>query len=125
MHTPDGSHHPQRTATHRRFDGAGALPLAAALWATALAAQPAAEVFKDADLPLGTRLIKEHQCEACHVRKVGGDGSAIYKPKGRISTPGYLRGMVEQCNTELNLGLFPDEVSAVAAVLNRDHYRFK
>jgi len=32
--------------------------------------------------------------------------------------------MVEQCNTELNLGLFPEEVTSVAAVLNRDHYRF-
>jgi len=30
---------------------------------------------------------------------------------------------VEQCNTELNLGLFPDEVNSVAAVLNRDHYK--
>ena len=38
---------------------------------------------------------------------------------------GLLRGMVEQCNTELNLALFPDEVTSIAAVLNRDHYRFK
>ena len=44
-------------------------------------------------------------------------------PQGRITTPGTLRGMVEQCNTELNLGLFPEEVSAIAAVLHRDHYR--
>ena len=35
-----------------------------------------------------------------------------------------LRGMVEQCNTELGLGMFPEEVTAVAAVLQRDHYRF-
>jgi ABC-type transport system involved in cytochrome bd biosynthesis fused ATPase/permease subunit len=35
------------------------------------------------------------------------------------------RGMVEACNTQLNLGLFPEEVNAVAAVLNHDHYRFK
>ena len=40
-------------------------------------------------------------------------------------TAGALRGMVEQCNTELGLGMFPEEVSAVAAVLNRDHYRFR
>ncbi len=86
---------------------------------------PAATVFAGADLALGQKLIVEHQCVACHVRKVGGDGSAIYKPLGRINTPGFLRGMVEQCNTELNLGLFPEEVTAVAAVLNRDHYRFK
>lgn len=28
------------------------------------------------------------------------------------------------CNTELNLGMFPEEVTSVAAVLQRDHYRF-
>lgn len=99
---------------------AGAVLALHAAWA-----QPAAELFKGADLALGERLVKEHRCVACHVSKVGGDGSAIYKPAGRINSPGFLRGMVEQCNTELNLGLFPEEVTAVAAVLNRDHYRFK
>ena len=34
-------------------------------------------------------------------------------------------GLLEQCNTEMNLGLFPEEVTAIAAVLHRDHYRFK
>ena len=32
--------------------------------------------------------------------------------------------MVDYCSTELNLGMFPEEVTAVAAVLQRDHYRF-
>ncbi len=81
-------------------------------------------VFQGADLKQGEQLIAEHKCVACHQQKVGGDGSAIYRPAGRINTAGYLRGMVEQCNTELNLGLFPEDVTAVAAVLNRDHYRF-
>jgi len=101
------------------------LAVLAMLSAGAVSAQPAAEIFRDADLALGRQLLKEHRCAGCHVRNVGGDGSAIYRPGGRINTPGFLRGMVEQCNTELNLGLFPEEVSAVAAVLNRDHYRFK
>ena len=91
----------------------------------AAAAQTGAGIFRDADVALGERLMKEHRCEECHRGKVGGDGSAIYRPTGRISTAGFLRGMVEQCNTELNLGLFPEEVTAVAAVLNRDRYRFK
>ena len=86
-------------------------------------AQPA--IFKDADYKLGEQLIAESKCVACHVSKVGGDGSAIYKPLGRINTAAFLRGMVEQCNTELNLGMFPEDVNAVAAVLNRDHYKFK
>jgi cytochrome c peroxidase len=84
-----------------------------------------AEIFKDANLALGEKLIAEHKCVACHVSKVGGDGSAMYKPLGKINTAGLLRGMVEMCNTSMNLGLFPEEVSDVAAVLNRDHYKFK
>ena len=94
----------------------------------ALLAAPAfgqgARIFEGADLDLGRKLIAEHQCTACHRGKVGGDGSAIYRPAGRINTAGFLRGMVEQCNTELKLSLFPDEVTAIAAVLNREHYRF-
>lgn len=90
----------------------------------ALAAQ-GLEIFAGADLPLGERLMQEHQCRQCHARKFGGDGSAVYRPGERVKTPGLLRGMVEQCNTELGLGMFPEEVTAVAAVLQRDHYRFK
>lgn len=103
-----------------RAVAAAALALAAA--GAAMAQAPA--LFKDADLALGEKLIAEHKCNECHIRRVGGDGSAIYKPQGRINTPGALRGMVDYCSTELNLGLFPEEVTAVAAVLQRDHYRF-
>ena len=70
------------------------------------------------------KLIAEHKCSQCHATKWADDGKAVYRPLGRINTPGLLRGMVEQCNTELNMGLFPEEVTAIAAVLNRDHYRF-
>ena len=86
-------------------------------------AQPA--IFQGADLKLGQKLIDENKCVECHASKVPGDGSAIYKPQGRINTAGLLRGMVEQCNTELNMGMFPEEVNAVAAVLNKDDYKFK
>ena len=82
-------------------------------------------LFKDADLNTGDKLIAENQCNECHIRRVGGNGSAIYKPKGRINTAGALRGMVEYCNTELNLGFFPEDTNAVAAVLNKQHYKFR
>jgi hypothetical protein len=93
---------------------------AAAAWAQA----PALHRYPDADLAVGTLLIAEHQCSTCHIRKVGGDGSAIYRPAGRINNPNSLLTMVERCNAELNLGLFPEDALAVAAVLQRDHYRF-
>lgn len=91
----------------------------------ALACAQAAPLFKDADLALGEKLIAENKCTACHVRRVGGDGSSIYRPQGRINNAGALRGMVDYCSTELNLSLFPEEVTAIAAVLDRDHYRFE
>jgi len=82
-------------------------------------------LFKDADLAMGEKLIAENKCNECHIRRVGGDGISIYKPKGRINSAGALRGMVEYCNTELNLGFFPEDTTAVAAVLNKRHYKFR
>jgi len=93
--------------------------------AAPLALAQGANIFKDADIALGEKLMKEHNCAQCHARQVGGDGNSIYKPLGRINTAGLLRGMVDMCNTNLNLGMVPEEVTAVAAVLNRDHYKFK
>lgn len=97
----------------------------AAMCLVAVVRAQGAEIFQGVDLKQGEKLMAESKCAACHQKKVGGDGSAIYKPMERIGTAGQLRGMVEQCNTELNLGLFPEEVTAIAAVLNRDYYQFK
>ncbi len=83
-----------------------------------------AAIFRGADLALGEQLIREHQCVQCHASRVGGDGSSIFRPTGQVNTAGLLRGMVEQCNATLNFQMFPEEVTAVAAVLNRDHYKF-
>lgn len=85
---------------------------------------PMPELFRGADLAVGEKLIQANACAACHQRKVGGDGSAIYRPQGRINSPTALLGMVDRCNNELSMGLFPEEVMAMAAVLQRDHYRF-
>lgn len=108
------------------------MPRAGRWWFAVLVGLPAAgaaaqgvDIFKGADLALGARLMQEHKCQQCHAAKFGGDGTAVYRPGERITSPGLLRGMVEQCNTELGLGMFPEEVTAVGAVLQRDHYRFK
>ena len=81
------------------------------------------EIFKGADLKLGTQLIAEHQCNSCHARKVGGDGTAMYKPAGRSNTAGGLRGGVEMGNPDRTLGLFPEDVTAIAATLNQSYYK--
>lgn len=104
---------------------AASLLFVAGAWLGSQAMAQVPAIYQDADLAMGEQLIEQSQCSQCHITKVGGDGSAIYKPTGRINNAGLLRGMVEQCNSMLNLQMFPEEVTAVAAVLNRDHYKFK
>lgn len=113
------------SSAHRPLGWLAGLLCAAPVLAAEPAADSAAALFREADLALGEKLVREHKCSECHARKVGGDGSAIYRPRGRVGSPALLRGMVEQCNLELNLAFFPDEVTSISAVLNRDHYRFK
>ncbi len=123
---------PQRDRRAAHASACAVLTCAALFAVPASHAQPAApgagssalHRYPGADLALGEKLLREHKCSECHVRKLGGDGSAIYRPKGRINSPAALATMVEMCNTELNLGMFPDDVLSVAAVLQRDHYRF-
>lgn len=109
-----------RRALRAALAALGAVAAAAPLPGTAQALYQ----YPEADIALGQKLLREHDCTFCHARKVGGDGNAIYRPAGRINTPSALATMVERCNTELNLQLFPEDVLSIAAVLQRDHYRF-
>jgi len=119
----------RQASPSRRWQAAAAALLAAAggSWtgtATAAGDSSAWTELQQADVAQGHRLIAQLKCGDCHARRVGGDGSAIYRPAGRISRPAALLAMVEMCNTELNLQLFPDDVAAIAAALNQAHYRF-
>lgn len=74
----------------------------------------------------GQKLIAEAKCEACHISKVGGDGASIYTRKDRrVTSKSKLLTQVARCNSELSLGLFPDDESTIAAYLNAAHYKFK
>jgi hypothetical protein len=108
-----------------RWAATSVLIIGSAIWLASPAKAQGADIFKGANLKQGEHLMAEHQCTQCHISKVGGDGSAIYKPMGKFNTAGLMRGMVEMCNTNMNLGMFPEEVTDIAAVLNRDHYKFK
>jgi mono/diheme cytochrome c family protein len=97
-----------------------------------LAAMPLAAAASGGDeadkttLANGKKLVAESKCEACHIRKAGGDGSSIYtRAERRVTTRSKLLAQVGRCNNELNLGLFPDDEAAIAAYLNATHYKLK
>ena len=95
------------------------------LWLSA--AWPAFAAGKaDPAVDVGRKLVAESRCEACHIGKVGGDGSAIYTRKDRrVTAKSKLLPQIERCSSELGLALFPDDEAAIAAFLNAHYYKFK
>jgi mono/diheme cytochrome c family protein len=68
----------------------------------------------------------EKDCVACHVRRVGGDGTSMYTRADRkATTPAKLKAQIALCNSELGTGYFPEEEEHVAAYLNLQYYKFK
>lgn len=85
-----------------------------------------ANPFPKGDPKIGEKLAKEKNCEACHIKIMGGDGSGIYTRKGRlINTPQALLQRVGACSAQTNAGWFPEEEMHVAAYLNEKFYKFK
>jgi cytochrome c2 len=56
------------------------------LLSAAVFADDVPALYHGADLKLGEQLIAEYQCTACHQRKFGGDGNAIYRPAGKVNS---------------------------------------
>jgi hypothetical protein len=81
--------------------------------------------FASGDAKSGAAM-HEKDCVACHVRRLGGDGSAMYtRAERRVTSPAKLRAQVAACNTELGAGYFPEEEEHLAAYLNLQYYKFK
>jgi mono/diheme cytochrome c family protein len=61
----------------------------------------------------------EKNCTSCH-------GSEVYtRPDRKMTSFSALKTQVEACNTNLNTQMFPEEVAAVATLLNEEYYKFE
>lgn len=58
-------------------------------------------------------------CETCH------DDSFYQRDGRKVHNLAALQAYVEGCNTNLDVGWFPDEVADVAAWMNAAFYRFE
>ena len=68
-----------------------------------------------ADSAEGRKLVAEKKCETCHHNKTYGDAKSVYLRKDRLVTSyAKLKAQVAACNTQLNLGLFPEEEEHIA-----------
>ncbi len=94
--------------------------------AAAAAAGTLAAHFPKADVQKGETLVQQSKCNACHVKLVGGDGTAIFTRADRkVKTAAGLLSQVRTCNTMLGTNWFPEDEENVAAYLNQTYYKFK
>lgn len=65
------------------------------------------------------KTLHEKNCVSCHQ-------ADIYKRDNRkVKSFPSLATAVENCNTQLGTGWFPEDVDAVVDYLNKQHYKFK
>ena len=78
-----------------------------------------------ADPAAGQRLVEEKHCETCHNNRTMGDAKAVYLRRDhKVTTLEKLKAQVAACNSQLGLGLFPDEEENVVEYLDATYYRF-
>ncbi|MCI1191367.1 hypothetical protein MOJ79_05885 [Calidifontimicrobium sp. SYSU G02091] len=101
------------------------LHLATGLLAAGVGSSAAANPFPDADLANGRKIHFESKCAACHEEKTGRDAGFIYlRDERKVKSIFDLRRYVSLCNSELRLGLFPEDERDVAAFVNQQWYKF-
>jgi hypothetical protein len=77
------------------------------------------------DASEGKKLVAEKKCEICHNNKTYGDAKAVYLRKDRkVTSLPKLKAQVALCNSELNLGLFPEDEEHIVAYLDQTYYKF-
>ena len=82
-------------------------------------------VLGAADVAEGKKLVAEKKCEICHNNKTLGDAKAIYLRKDRkVTSMEKLKAQVAVCNSQLNLGLFPEDEEHIVAFLDDTYYKF-
>lgn len=114
--------------SHRQTRSSGALSALTAVCVAIFVLIPHVAHANESDTTLlatGKKLVADTKCEACHAKKIGGDGTGMYTRKNRhVSTKRKLASQVALCNNELSLGLFPEDEAAITAFLNASYYKF-
>ena len=89
--------------------------------ATAASANP----FPGGDALAGQHLFERHQCNRCHIKLVGGDGSAIFtSPNRKIHNAAELLEQIRICGANAGVTFTPQERQHLGAYLNR-YYHLK
>ena len=84
-------------------------------------AESGKELYHEVEIERTIRGIEytDANCVTCH------EASFYQRSDRKVTTYAKLEVFVEGCNTNLDVGWFPEDVSDVAAYLNREYYKFE
>jgi len=84
------------------------------------AANASANPFPGGDAKTGQRLFEQHRCNGCHVKLVGGDGSAIFtRTDSKVRDAAGLLGQMDACSGNIGAALTSQDRQHLGAYLNR------
>jgi len=90
---------------------------------TAAAADPenGKELYHEVEIEKTIQGIEytDANCETCH------ETSFFSREDRKVTSYAKLEAFVEGCNTNLDVGWFPEDVSDVSAYMNREFYKFE
>ena len=96
------------------------MKLIIALILLCIATTASANPFPKGDARAGQQLFEKHQCNRCHIKIMGGDGSAIFtRPDHKIRSAPQLLGQIDICSANVGVTFTPQEKQNLAAYLNR------
>lgn len=91
-----------------------------------MAALAQAAPFAAGDPAAGRQLFEQNNCNSCHIKVVGGDGSAIFTRTERKATSAEkLAMLIYACSGSAGMELTPQDESNLGAYLNQNYYLFK
>lgn len=82
--------------------------------------------FAKGNAEAGKALFEKNNCNGCHAKMLGGDGSAVFtRAEHKVKTPAALSTQIRRCSSNLGLMLFEEDEENLAAYLNKTYYKFK
>lgn len=97
-----------------------------ALLLLSLTATAQATPFANGKAETGKKIFDQHQCNSCHAKQLGGDGSSMFtRAERKVKSPAALAAQISRCSNNLGLMLFDEDEEHVGAYLNKNFYKFK
>lgn len=82
--------------------------------------------FATGNADTGKKLFEQNQCNSCHIKMVGGDGSEVFtRPDHKVRSASQLIKQINFCAGNAGVKLSSQDEQNLGAYLNQRYYQLK